>query len=182
MRKLIGMFMLVLLGCQGETLPKPKAYLDLSYPPASYKTLDLERPYRFQVSKSSQQKDAPNNWLKIQYPELKASIDLTYRPVNNNLRELLQESERLVFKHTVKADKIASNDFVNKDKKVFGTLYEISGNAASQLQFHLTDSTRHFIKGALYFKTRPNFDSIVPAVAHIRKDILVLIESLEWRQ
>lgn len=182
MRKLLGFFLVLFLflSCEGDIVPKPKAYLDLNYPKSTYKKLEIKRPYSFQVSEYSVVKDEKNNWLKIQYPRLKASVDITYRPVKNNLKELIQEAEKLVFKHTVKAEKIASNDFVNKEKKVFGSLYEISGNAASQLQFHLTDSTKHFIKGALYFKTKPNYDSVLPAVAYIRKDVLELIESLKW--
>ena len=94
---------------------------------------------------------------------------------------MLIESERLVFKHTVKAEQITSNDYTDDEKRIFGSLYEITGNAASQIQFHITDSVQHFIKGALYFKTRPNYDSVLPAVYHIKKDILRLMETLEWK-
>ena len=93
-----------------------------------------------------------------QYPNLKASIDITYRPVTNNLKELLLEAEKLVFKHAVKAEQIVPKDFVNAKKRVFGSLYEITGNAASHLQFHVTDSTHNFIKGSLYFYAKPNYD------------------------
>ncbi len=158
-----------------------RKFLDLSYPKAAYSNLTLERPYSFEVSKYSLVKDEPKNWLKIQYPRLKASVDITYRAVQNNILELIQEAEKLVLKHTVKADKISNQNFINSDKKVFGTLNEITGNAASQIQFHLTDSTHHFIKGALYFKTRPNYDSVLPAIEYIRKDVLQLIETLEWK-
>lgn len=182
MRRFLGLvFIVFLMSCEGETVPKPKAYLDLDYPRAEYSKLSMKRPYSFLISTYANVKDEPKNWLKIQYPRLKASIDITYRPVQNNLKELIQESEKLVLKHTVKADKISNQNFVNAGKKVFGTLNEITGNAASQIQFHLTDSTKHFIKGALYFKTRPNYDSILPAVEYIRKDVLQLIETLEWR-
>ena len=68
-----------------------------------------------------------------------------------NLKELLIEAEKLVFKHTVKAEQIIPKDFVNTKKKVFGSMYEITGNAASQIQFHVTDSTKNFIKGFLNF-------------------------------
>lgn len=180
MRKIFGVMLFLLVACNEETVPKPKAYLDLSFEKANYATLSLKRPYQFKVSKSAVVKDESNNWLKIQYPKLKASIDITYRPVTNNLVELIQESERLVLKHTVKAETISNQNFVNPERRVFGTLNEISGNAASQIQFHLTDSTKHFIKGALYFKSKPNYDSVLPAVAHIKKDVLELIETLQW--
>lgn len=182
MRKLLTFFLfIVCVSCEDDTLPKPKAYLSLQYDNPTYKKLSLERPYSFEVSSSALEKDEPKQWLKIQYPRLNASLDITYRRVDNNLRELIVDSEKLVFKHAVKAEQISSNNFTDEDLKVFGTVHDITGNAASQIQFHLTDSTKHFIKGALYFKTKPNYDSILPAVAYIKKDILRIIETFEWK-
>lgn len=182
MRKLYFIFIIILVAsCKEETLPKPKAFLNLEYDKTVYKEISLKRPYVFEVSKNVEIKDEPNNWLKIEYPALNASLDITYRKIDNNLRELLVESEKLVFKHTQKAEQITSNDYTNDQRKVFGTLYEITGNAASQIQFHITDSTHNFIKGALYFRTKPNYDSVLPAVYHIKKDILHLMETLKWK-
>lgn len=182
MRKYNGLLIIVFLlfSCQESTLPKPKAYLNLSYPKTNYKQLELKRPFTFSVSTSSLVKDEQKNWLKIEYPQLKASINITYIPVQNNLNQLILESEKLVFKHTQKADKISPKDFINQEKRVFGSFYEISGDAASQIQFHLTDSTKHFIKAALYFNTKPNYDSILPAIDYIRNDVLELIETFKW--
>ena len=182
MRNLFILFFLLFLSsCNKDTLPKPKAYLGLTYPIKTYDKLQFKKPYSFDVLKNTNIINEPNNWLTIKYPKLKASIDITYRPVENNLKELLIEAEKLVFKHTVKADQIIPKDFINPKKKVFGSLYEITGNAASHLQFHITDSTKNFIKGSLYFYAKPNYDSILPAVAYIKEDILHLIETLEWR-
>ena len=182
MRNLFSvLFLMIFLGCKEEVLPKPKAYLSLSYPKKNYETLKLKRPYAFKVSKNTTVVDEENNWLTIKYPQLKASIDITYRPVNNNLKELLTEAEKLVFKHTAKAEQIIPQDYINKEKRVFGSIYEITGNAASHLQFHVTDSTNNFIKGALYFYAKPNYDSMLPAVNYIKEDILHLVESLEWK-
>jgi len=183
MRNILLLLLTVLfLSCKEDVLPKPKGYLSLVYPTKSYKKLDLDRPYSFDILKSTKIKNDANNWLTIKYPNLKASIDITYRPVENNIKELLTEAEKLVFKHTIKAEQIITKDFVNPEKRVFGSIYEITGNAASQLQFHLTDSTTNFIKGSLYFYTKPNYDSILPAVNYVKKDILRLVETLEWRQ
>jgi gliding motility-associated lipoprotein GldD len=175
-------FTLIFLSCKEDVLPKPKGYLSLMYPKKSYIKLTLDRPYSFEVLKNTNIINEHNNWLKIKYPNLKASIDITYRPINNNLKELLTEAEKLVFKHTVKAEQIIPKDFVNPKKRVFGSMYEITGNAASQIQFHVTDSTKNFLKGSLYFYTKPNYDSILPAVDYIKKDILQLIETLEWKK
>ena len=167
--------------CDDAVLPKPTAYLSLEYPKKEYKNLSLVRPYSFDILKNTVVIDDANNWLKITYPNLKASIDITYRPVNNNLKELLTEAEKLVFKHAVKAEQIIPKDFVNPEKRVFGSIYEITGNSASHLQFHMTDSTHNFIKGSLYFYVKPNYDSILPAVNYIKEDVLRLVETLEWK-
>jgi gliding motility-associated lipoprotein GldD len=182
MRNLILLTILsIFVSCNEDVLPNPKAYLSLKYPKKSYKELELKRPYSFEFLKNTIVINDAKNWLKIKYPELKASIDITYRPVSNNLKELLTEAEKLVFKHTLKAEQIIPKDFVNPKKRVFGSLYEITGNAASQIQFHITDSTNNFLKGSLYFYAKPNYDSILPAVAYIKEDILHLVETLEWK-
>jgi gliding motility-associated lipoprotein GldD len=180
----LSLFSIFLLftSCDEPVLPKPTAYLSLEYPKKEYKSLSLVRPYSFDVLKNTVVIDDANNWLKITYPNLKASIDITYRPVNNNLKELLTEAEKLVFKHAVKAEQIIPKDFVNPKKRVFGSIYEITGNSASHLQFHVTDSTNNFIKGSLYFYVKPNYDSILPAVNYIKEDVLRLVETLEWKK
>ena len=175
-------FTLILFSCKKDTLPKPSAYLSLTYPKKTYEKLVLKRPYFFEVLKNTTVVDEPNNWLKIKYPSLKASIDITYRPIKNNLNELLIEAEKLVFKHTLKAAQIIPKDFINPEKRVFGSVYEITGNAASQIQFHITDSSKNFLKGSLYFYIKPNYDSILPAVNYIKKDIFNLIETFEWKE
>lgn len=181
MRKLFVLLMLAFSACGDDTLPKPVGYLHLSYPPKSYHSLDFEKPYQFEISNQVSVINQPKGWLKITYPKLKATIDITYRPVENNLSEILIEAEKLVFKHTIKADEILTKDYENRENQVFGTLYAINGNAASNLQFHATDSTAHFIKGSLYFYAKPNFDSLLPAVTYIKEDILRLMETLEWK-
>jgi gliding motility-associated lipoprotein GldD len=184
MRNFYIFFLIVILcsSCNEDVLPKPKAYLSLNYPTVTYKKVVVAKPYSFEVSSDVEIIEQPNFWRKIKYPKLKASIRITYRPIQNNLKELLIESEKLVYEHTIKAEQIVPKDFVNYDKRVFGSLYQITGNAASQIQFHLTDSTHNFIKGALYFYAKPNYDSILPAVAYIKEDVLRLIETLEWNK
>ena len=105
-RVFILLFLIIFLGCKKDILPKPKAYLSLTYPEKTYEDLTLSRPYSFKVSKMATIINEKNNWLSIKYPKLKASIDITYRPLKNNIRELLTEAEKLVFKHTAKADRI----------------------------------------------------------------------------
>lgn len=180
MRKFL-IILILIYSCDSDTLPKPNGYLNLSYPQKTYQNFTLEKPYQFEISNQSVVVNQPNEWLKITYPKLKASLDITYRPIKNNLQEILIEAEKLVFKHTIKADEILTKDYKNEGQKVFGSLYSINGNAASNLQFHVTDSLNHFLKGSLYFYAKPNYDSILPAVAYIRDDVLHIMETLKWK-
>lgn len=171
----------ILFSCKDETLPKPKAFLRLAYNDVNYKKTESNCPYTFEYSDIAIANPNAKCWMNIKYPSLKASLNLTYRPVENNLTELLLESEKLTYKHSIKADGISAQPFENNEKMVYGSLLEVTGNAASPLQFHLTDSSKHFITGALYFEVQPNYDSILPAIKFVEKDIKHLMETFEWR-
>lgn len=172
--------MLLLNSCQSESIPKPKAFLRLDYDQSQYLKLNSSCPYSFEVSDHAQSNFTENCWINISYPALKATLNITYRPVKNNLRELLKESEKLTYNHAIKADGISSQPYDNAEEKKYGSISEVTGDAASPLQFHITDSSKHFITGALYFRAQPNYDSILPAVKFLEKDIKHLMETLRW--
>jgi gliding motility-associated lipoprotein GldD len=88
----------------------------------------------------------------------------------------------LSYEHSVKADNILEQPFVNIESKVYGSLFEVQGNAASQTQFFVTDSTTHFLTGSVYFYTKPNYDSILPAAAYLQNDIRNIMETLRWKE
>jgi len=71
--------------------------------------------------------------------------------------------------------------FLNSEKRVYGMFSEVGGNAATNSQFYLTDSTKHFLTGSMYFYAKPNFDSILPAASYIKEDIRRIMESFEWK-
>lgn len=177
------LFVFILLtSCEEESiLPKPTGFLRLEYPKAKYQKA-VTVPYEFETNKIAKVKVNSKYWMKIEYPKLNASIDITYRPVNNNIIELLKEAEKLTTKHAIKADAIYYDAFENDSDKVYGKLSNVTGNAASALQFHLTDSTKHFLIGAVYFNTQPNYDSIYPAIKYIEKDIIRLMNTTKWRK
>lgn len=113
---------------------------------------------------------------------MKATLYITYQNVrNNNIDSLLRDAQKLVDKHTIKANSIPEQPYINPDKKVYGMLSMINGNAATQAEFYVTDSTDHFLNGALYFEAKPNFDSIYPAVIYLREDIRKLMETVTWK-
>jgi gliding motility-associated lipoprotein GldD len=101
--------------------------------------------------------------------------------VNGDIAQILEDSRKLAYKHSIKADAIHEQMFIKPDKKVYGILYEIDGNAASSVQFFLTDSIKHYVRGALYFNIEPNKDSLAPVIKFIKEDITVMMESFEWK-
>lgn len=172
---------LLLISCGDSTIPKPRAMLRLDYPPQTYRNLDADCPFDFEVGNDVILDSKGDCNLIITYPAMKGSIFISYKPVEGNLSALLKDAERLAYEHVVKADAIPEQQFMNEESRVYGMYYEVSGNAASQAQFYLTDSTTHFLAGSLYFEARPNYDSILPAAAYLRKDIRHLMESLRWK-
>ncbi|WP_349352103.1 MULTISPECIES: gliding motility lipoprotein GldD [unclassified Flagellimonas] len=170
------------IGCKEEVLPKPKAMLRLEYPTADYQTADTDCVYTFDQNSLSNIKENKDCSLVLDYPMMKGSIYLTYKPVQGNIRELLIDAQKLTYEHVVKADNIAPKEYINPNENVYGMFYEVSGNAASQSQFYVTDSTDHFVTGSLYFYAKPNYDSILPAAMYLQNDIRRIMESLRWKE
>jgi gliding motility-associated lipoprotein GldD len=166
--------------------PKPHGYYRLSFPGKKYVVYDSACPFKFEIPAYSQMgKDvypgAEPCWLNLNFPSLNATLHLSYKQVNNNLNAYLEDTYTLASKHQIKASGIEEEEIAKRSKKVYGLIYEINGNAASSIQFFLTDSTKHFLRGALYFNAVPNTDSIKPVLEFIRKDIYRMIETFEWK-
>ena len=169
------------VSCTDVVLPKPKAQLRLEYPENTYQQVISDCPYLIEISQNSIIEFKNNCWAKVQYPNLNATIHLTYRSVDNNLIPILKEVEKLTFEHAVKADVINAQPFVNSLHKTYGKLINIEGNVASNIQFYVTDSVKNVLYGTLYFNVKPNYDSILPALKYIEKDVKNLMESVEWQ-
>lgn len=185
---IIAISLLLLSSCSEDYKPKPKAELRLEYPEAHYKRVAPDVPFSFERNTFSKaiesiKVDSKNNTLgiDIEYPKLKGTIYLTYKAIDNNLFALIKDAQNLTQKHTMKADEIVEQPFINEEKRVFGMFYEVGGNAASQSQFYATDSINHFLSGSLYFYAKPNYDSIYPAAVYLKKDIKRIMESLKWQ-
>ena len=174
--------------CSQDYIPKPHGYFRIEFNEKSYHKLDSAAlPYNFYIpsySKAVPDKDRNVEpfWINLKIPAHKAEVHISYKKVEKNLAKLLEDSRTLAYKHTIKADAINERVFVNPQKKVYGTIYMIEGNAASPLQFYLTDSTTNFLRGALYIKEIPNIDSLRPVIDFLTPDIIRLIESTEWKK
>ena len=170
----LGLIVLLLClasSCKDDVLPKPKAMLRLEYPAGKEGILETEH-FSVKYNEMAKLKSESNTSFTLDYPLMKGSIFINYKA----------DAQKLSYEHVVKADGIYEEPVVNEPHKVYGMYYEVKGNAASQSQFYVTDSTEHFVTGSLYFYAKPNYDSILPAAVHLQKDIRKIIESLRWTE
>ena len=173
--------LLLLISCGEETTPKPQAQLRLDYPNPTYGLLEGSCPFTFSINEAATIKSSKPCTFVITYPKMKGTVCITYKHVNNNIDSLLRDAQKLTYDHVVKADEITTQPFINPSKKVYGMFSEVGGNAATNAQFYVTDSTKNFIYGSMYFYAKPNYDSILPAVSYIKGDIRKIIETIEWK-
>lgn len=187
---LFAILILTFMGCGSDPIPKPKGYLRLEYPEANYTKYIKQLPFTFeknQISDTVKIKRIPNDptsfGLNLEYSKLKGTIYLTYKTVNSKeqLTKFLKDAQNFTQEHTRKADEITEQVYENKERRVYGMFYEVGGNAASQSQFYITDSIKHFLTGSLYFYAKPNYDSILPAAHYLQKDIKHIMETIEWK-
>ena len=166
--------------------PKPSSYFRITFPEKKYIKYDSVCPFTVEIPNYSRmEKDnhykAEPCWLNLNFPSFNGTLHLSYKPVNGNIKEYLEDTYTLASKHQIKASGIEEH-LISKDKdKVYGLIYEIKGNAASPIQFFLTDSLHHFLRGAMYFNAIPNNDSIAPVLEFIKKDIYQFISTFEWK-
>ena len=172
----------ILFSCKDDVLPKPKAMLRLDFPEGIYEDYEGTCDYSFEKNFLANTKAGNDCSLVLDYPMMQGSIYITYKEVGDNLEKLLIDAQKLSYEHVVKADNIIEQPFLNEKDKVFGMFYEVTGNAASQSQFYVTDSINHFVTGSLYFYAKPNYDSIYPAAIYLQNDIRRIMESLQWKQ
>lgn len=186
MRKyLFVILVLALCGCTRSYVPRPYGYYRIGLPERSYHVFDTAAyPFRFEMSDAAQVQSRPGNggiWFDVVYPALNARINCTYKPVSGDLRGLSDDAQEFVYKHASMANSIPEQGFENPEQGVYGVFYSIRGNTASPYQFYLTDSTSHFLRGAVYFNCVPNQDSLAPVFTFMESDLRHLVETLEWK-
>lgn len=190
--KQVAVFVMILFACPACTentyTPKPRGYFKIEFPEKRYRSFDQGCAFSFaypayaemQKDKSS---DAGECWYNLSFPKFNGRLHLTYYDVNSSkeFENLVEDARTFAFKHTVKAQAIDQKIINYPDKKLYGIYYAIEGNTASSVQFFLTDSAKHYFRGALYFYERPQYDSIQPVIQFIKKDIDSMIHSFKWK-
>ncbi|HYF69796.1 MAG TPA: gliding motility lipoprotein GldD [Ohtaekwangia sp.] len=179
----------VLFSCTRDYIPKPLGYNRLELPTPAYQPLPDSLPYTFEYSKHAHLTPDTSSireryWIEIYYPTIKANIHVTYKALHHNeklLKELLNDAYTLTSKHQIKA--YAINELISKTPSgKTAVIAELEGEVPSQFQVTVTDSIQHFLRAALYFNTRVANDSLAPAIEYMKKDVIHLLNTLEWQK
>ena len=185
-RIMVILAVMSLICCKRHYTPKPAGYLRIDFPEKAYQVYDSTCPFSFEYPvygkiTTDTSRIAEPCWINIEIPRFGGKIHLSYKTVNKNLNTYIEDSRTLAYKHTVKADAITETLYTSNERKVYGLLYEIKGDAASNVQFYVTDSSRNFLRGSLYFNIQPNADSLAPVIDFVKDDIIHLVETLKWK-
>jgi len=203
-------FALCLSACNSPYTSKKTGYFKIDLPEKKYRLFDepgfpysFEYPVYANIIKDSTYFDTnPENdyWRNIDFPGFDAKIFLSYKIVGGKALYKVKGADgkyhdstginkfdRMIndaFNLTNKNDDVATSkkdSLFKTDNNISGLLFKLGGNAATQRQFFMTDTTKNFIRGALYFYASPNADSVRPVVDFIQKDIDHLISTFRWK-
>lgn len=184
---IIIIIVLAITSChEADYTPKPRGYYRIDFPKKEYKLYDGGTcPFKFEYPKYASvdidsERDAQPCWLNVQFRSFNGTLHLSYKEVKNNLYQYTEDSRSLTDKHMVKASAIDETQIVGQNH-VYGVKYDIEGNTASAVQFYVTDSVQHFLRGSLYFNLPPQIDSLEPVIKFVEADIDHLINTFSWK-
>jgi gliding motility-associated lipoprotein GldD len=183
--------LLVMYACSGSSTPytpKPRGYNRIDMPQPKYQDLKGDYPYHFEYSEYAHIRPDSSSiaepyWIHIVYPKFKADVQLTYKSVQKDPKffsDFVDDSHRLINKHMVKASAIEESTIKTPSGKT-AAIFELEGEVPSQFQFYISDTTKHFLRGALYFRTATKNDSLAPVIEYIKADIIHLLNSFQWQ-
>ena len=185
-----GSVLLLFSSCGDDPIPKPRGYFRIDLPEQRYEHYTGACPFTGDVATYAQMLRRPGDtlahadtvcWANMYFPHQHATVHMTYRRIQGDLPELIDDAHAFKDKHEAKAVKIKTERLVRDSARVFGDLFDVDGDVASPMVFYLTDSTTHFLYGSLYFDVRPNADSLKPVTDRIREDVRRFANTLSWR-
>ena len=186
---ILSLMVLFFYACSSEPnyefYPKPLSGQKIVFPKREYKHYHpanyRDCNYSFDIPYYSAMDTSKGNCnADLVLPPFNATLFLTYINIDTNLMYNIEYSRKLAYDHSIKADAIEEAVVKIPENKVYGMQYKIVGNAASQYQFYVTDSVDNFLRGALYFNVKPNYDSLKPSLDYIMTDFEHLIQSIKW--
>lgn len=180
-----------LIACNSPYIPKDKAYPVVSFPEKKYQSfLDPTVPYSFDIPTYASVNHEVNYfgvekksaaWMNLDFPVFNSTLYISYNTIQKNQFDtLLNDAYKFATNHANKASSIEDSVFTTP-LGVHGVFFHIGGDVATAYQFFLTDSTHHFFRGALYFNTTPNADSLAPYNAFLLEDVKRLVNTFRWK-
>ena len=178
-------------GCTADYTPRPRGWNRLDLPRPAYRPLGSAHPYQFEMSRYARElRDSSRfavnkpHWINLHYPRFRATIQLTYEDLRGRpgaLQSLIADARKLTSKHEIKASGIREQ-VLRTETGFSADVFDLSGEVPSQFQFYVTDSSRHFLRGALYFRTAVANDSLRPVIDFIRADAVHLLNTLRFKE
>lgn len=180
---------ILIIACDSNYVPKPKGYFRIDLPERHYVKFDTTYPYTFEYPDYAKimfrpDKEVNKYWMNLSFPCFRGELNVTYKALENfdDFKQYEKDTYEFMSKHVQKASSINDKVIKNDSAKVYGLVYEIEGiGAASSYQFFLTDSSKHFFRGALYFDARPNNDSLAPVISFVKEDLEHFIKTFRWK-
>jgi len=181
----------LLSACNSDYVPRPRGYFRIPLPEHKYQVFNQPGyPYTFEypvyarvIQDSTFFEDKPENpyWINIDFPRFNGRIYISYKDIGKQTFDKLRDDAyKMTYKHTLKATSI-EDSLMQTDQGVTGVFFNVGGNAATGRQFFLTDTTRHFLRGALYFDATPNEDSLSVVDNFLSQDMRHLINTFKWK-
>lgn len=181
----------LLAACNSDYTIKRRSYYRIDFPPHAYQPFDQPGfPYTFEypvyaavVQDTTFFEDKPENpyWINVEFPRFNGKIYISYKDVTRSeFDKLVNDAFNMTYKHTAKATEIRDS-LMRTPTGITGVFFEVGGNAATAKQFFLTDSTKHFVRGALYFDATPNADSLGIVNDFLETDMKHLINTFKWK-
>ncbi len=171
---------------------KKKGYFHIEFPEKKYQVFDqpgypytFEYPVYAKVLKDSSffEEKAGDWWLNIDLPQFAGRIYISYKTIGgrNKFDSLIRDGFKMAYKQHVDISTGIEERRILTPNKIEGMYFNLGGNTATANQFFLTDSTKHFLRGALYFDATPNADSLGIVNDFLKKDVEHLINTLRWK-
>lgn len=177
-------------GHKNDYMPKPQAYLRLDTPDKDYRVLDTTPlPFTFEVAKEAQvlikRDNSKEKYIDLYYPRYHATAFLTYKSIHGSAewRAQVDTSYKFLSPHFDHSSGVDEKQYSDPQHQVLAYTYILKGQkVASTYQFWVSDSSRHFVRGALFLDQTPNNDSLAPVLDYLQQDLRHLVETIRWRE
>ena len=195
--------------CNSPYTSKKRGYFKVDFPQKKYVRFEQPGfPYAFEypvygriVKDSTYFENNPDNpyWINIDFPSFGGRIFMSYKTIGgksvykiktpsgykdsvgfNSFENMVNDSYKLSYKNNIKAYSI-DDSVIHTPNNVTGIFFSLTGNVATAKQFFLSDTTKHFLRGALYFNATPNEDSLKPVNNFLQQDMKHIINTFRWR-